>query len=747
MKNEMAGAGRKYGVMLATWLAFGWPRPAYPVNGIAPGDAVMTPLPASEYRGGNGAQPLHLKLAHVMGVSTAAASRVAATASNEVAQPLHLRLAEIIGTLPIADEMITEPVKTAALAKGDQAPRLRLKFAELIGASSVTAPAEITTIAKTEDVQPLRLRLERAMGASPAVATLAPTPLAEVVAPESRQTPTLQFAPIQYRVGGDIGYSWQHQSYGASKIMSQSLNTNVRATANSFVWQPWFLQVDGGLGLGFSQSSTSGSKSSGNSILGNAALVFLPSSRFPFNAHFAKSNSKQNANLGTFSSSQSTQYGLRQQYRPRTGNAQYLVSYDHDQWKSTDQYVDKQDQFKFDTTQQIYNQTLKVSGESTRNVRSSNNVSTLNNMLTASHNHQPAPNFLLETLANLMQTNYRQDGAGTKASYMQLTSSAFWHPAEKPYSVSGSIRLSDYTSDSTINSAAASQTRTANANLGANYEFSKHIRLSGSGNVNVTETNGNQSVSTNEFIGASYVPDMIALGKYYYNRSVSAGFSNSTGDLGNEQQVTLSPSHGLSRNLDYGGGKVNMSLSQSASAVAGSLVSSTLNLSHSGGVGWSLSEGRKTKMLRLNASDSRAVVGTEYFTQLVNFQATLSEEINRDSSWNGNLTLQATRQGTSTGLASAATTTTTTTTSSNADLSYRHQRALNVPRLRFTSNLRVVGDEYIPVLATPDQAGSLSWENRLDYSIGLTQIQFTTRASKVNKETQTMLWLNLTRQF
>jgi hypothetical protein len=69
----------------------------------------------------------------------------------------------------------------------------------------------------------------------------------------------------------------------------------VNATANTFIWQPWFARVSGGLGLGFNTSSTMTGKSSGNIVTGNAIFSLLPSSRFPFEARFSRSDSRKRA--------------------------------------------------------------------------------------------------------------------------------------------------------------------------------------------------------------------------------------------------------------------------------------------------------------------------------------------------------------------------------------------------------------------------------------------------------------------
>ena len=749
MKNEMAGASRKYGVMLATWVAFGWPRLAFPADPVSLENTVTSALVASGHDG-NGIQPFRLKLAQVIGASSATA-KAGAVAPNgaiatrfDVSRPLHLKLAEIISALPVVAEMAAGSDQVGVLPRDGNVGLPHLKLAEVMGALPSSAISDGMVAANQADHLPLRLKLAQEIGSLPAAPAIFTTSVKTVIASvpaEDKPVSRLQFAPVQYGFGGDVGYNLQKQATGSDEITSQFLSANLRGNANSFIWQPWFAQVKGGLGLGLTQSSVSSSKSSSNTVTGNGALSLLPSSRFPFEAHFDRSNNSQSVDLGTGSSSKTTRYGLSQHYRPRSGGSDYFVSYDHDLWESANQYEAKQDSIKANTAYQFKHQTLGVNGEATRNVRSNTGDSILTKLLNANHSYQPNPVFSVETLANLMQTNYNSEGTGTISTYMQFNSSAFWRPAEKPFTVNGSLRVYELGTESTLNNAATSTTRSVNANVGGNYTPSTHIQLNGSGNVNVTETSGgSQIVNTSETIGASYQPDIISLGKYTYSRSVSSGFTNSTDDVGSKQHFTLSPSHGLTRGMDLGSGKLTMSMQQGASADVDSQNPSTLNMTHNGSLGWGVSKGRKNTMLRLTASDSRTVVGEEYFAQMINMQATLDETFSRFASWNGNLTVQIVRQG-------AGTTPATTNTIASADLGYRHQRAFNVPRLRFTSDLRVTGDAYIPVLATPDQQDSVSWDNRLDYSIGQTQLRLNARLAKVNKITQSLYLFSLTRQF
>lgn len=560
---------------------------------------------------------------------------------------------------------------------------------------------------------------------------------------EGKRLLPFQLAPIRYRVEGNIGYSMQRQTIGASKYTTQSLSTTVNTSANSFIWQPWFAQVNGNLGLGFNTTKSTGSKSDSTSISGNGVLSLLPSSRFPFEAHLGRSDSRQSSGLGAASTSyQMTNFGLSQRYRTMSGDSHYMAGYDRNLWQGSDSESDKQDQFRIETSHQLaQGQTLGISGDSMRNVRQSSNQSTLVNILTAHHHYRPAPAFSVESLANLNNTNYHLTQTNSSTSYMQLSSSAFWRSADKPLIMNGGVRLFGFNSTSTTSTTStAFRAQSANANVGANYDLSRHAKLNGSGNVNVTDSNGSQSVTTNQSVGASYLWDPLKFGAYSYTRSASGNFSNSTSPSGGAQSISLGPGHGLGRNMGLGGGMLAINMGQSSSLGMNSSGPSTLNLTHNGSLAWSLSKDQKTTQLHLSASDSRTLSGMQGFFQLLNMQATLNENLSRNASWNGNLTMQVTRQKT-------ASTPILTTATSSADLSYRHQRAFNVPRLRFTSELRIYSDALLPVLATPDQQETRSWENRLDYSIGRLQLRSSVRLAEVNKVGQSLIWFSMNRSF
>ena len=188
---------------------------------------------------------------------------------------------------------------------------------------------------------------------------------------------------------------------------------------------------------------------------------------------------------------------------------------------------------------------------------------------------------------------------------------------------------------------------------------------------------------------------------------------------------------------DAGGNSLAMSLGQTLSlgyshgngsdnaATQGTALERGLSRSllHSASLTWNRSGTEGSAFARLSLSDARQLDGERSRFQLINFQISGNLEIDRYSSWSGDLSVQRIfqRSLTSTPLpddpfgfdrqiAHNA----------SGEVSYRHNRAFSVPRLRFVSRLRVSGDRQSlrSALASISDRETLSWENRLDYQVG-----------------------------
>ena len=734
-------------IMLAAWLAFGWLRPAFPASQIAPGVPMTPPLSARPNIAGIGNGDSPPDGATDRGARGALTDDPDSAANSEDSgknpHPLRLKLSRTLAVSPVAMLAGGSGNKASGRAKG----------------AAPVAPDHAANSADS-DALPLHLKLSQTADTSPVAKAaggpnektavraneMAPeTPAKETVAaaPADESRFSLQFPPI--KTWGNIGYDWRKETYGEITYLSQSITTQVNAGINSFIWQPWFAQMSGGLGLSStrtgssSSSNTAEDKVTSNIITGNAALNLLPYSRFPFEAHYDKSDNRLDTGLSAIDSSyRSTRYGLAQRYRTLTGGTQFLASYDRNLWESAVVGTDQQDLLHLDMMQIFAKQTLQINCDITNDDRQQTGESTSVNTLVARHSYIPDPTFSVENLANLSRTNYHLTLGESDTRYLQLSSSAFWRPSEKPLTVTGSARLSGMNSASSGSPSSVQQS--ASANLGAYYELSKYIRLNGSANVNVTENNGAQTVAGNQSAGISYQSDTVNFATFNYNGFASGAVTNRIDPTDGGQHLALQLGHSLNHGMGLGAGALGLNLNQTASSDFDTSIPTIVRLSHSGSLTWSHAEGQKSTFLRLSASDSRAVSGANDFFQLLNLQASRNEGLSRNASWAGNLTIQAVRQKSgimpaayyNTPVATTTSDTPVTTTTSSADLSYRHQRVFGVPRLRFVSELRIYGDMPMPVFAGPRLQETRSWENRMDYSIGRLQLRLSARVSEVN---------------
>ena len=165
-------------------------------------------------------------------------------------------------------------------------------------------------------------------------------------------------------------------------------------------------------------------------------------------------------------------------------------------------------------------------------------------------------------------------------------------------------------------------------------------------------------------------------------------------------------------------------------------------LTHSGSASWDLLQQTGAALIRLSLTDSRALDADRAYFQLVNFQASSNLPTSGYSSWTGNLTLQAVRQGRD-AVERDAQADASNATSASGVLSYQTQRFLGVRNLRFGSDLRLniqsqqsqrafLQQSFFSQLESRSDQETAAWINHLDYAIGRTQLRLQLMVSRSN---------------
>ncbi len=595
----------------------------------------------------------------------------------------------------------------------------------------------------------------------------------------SDETRHLELAPIQMgaQTSGDLGYIFESYKTGTNKTSSQALGVNVRTNiqARTYFWQPWLAQISSSLGVGLSSSTVSSSSSSTKNrsmaTTGDAALELVKYSRFPFKAHVFKGMNHATGSAVSRINPDVTNsgYDLSQKYRNLSGRVDILALYLHNASGRTGfGEEDIRDQLDFSAGINTFKyQTISLYGTKYEISHPAKGDRYKMDSWRVNHVYQPISSLSVTSMVNVISTRYTLQSSiipllSSSYSAQQLSSFASWRPVGTPLTLTSSVRLLKSTIDS--NNSAVVNADTANFNLGANYAWSRLLRMYGS--VNVSDISGLQTVTTNAALSAQKMfgenPDAVNLGGFRYSRFAGASISNSTtttsgsnnANTGNTTQTTNSTQtlagnigHDLIKKTDLGGGLMTIDLNQRLSEAVSTSHSPSSRLSSSGSLSWSQSEGRNTTIIRTRASDSRSLTGNQNFFQLINLQATRNIDLLNSQSLIGNLTIQTSRSG------SSGTSTPFVTTPS-ANLMYQNARVFHVKNLTFNSTLNVIGAEIVSSQSSPnplgvstDSTASASWDNDMHYFIGKLDLSLYYSLVEANRTSRSILRFTMKRAF
>lgn len=556
----------------------------------------------------------------------------------------------------------------------------------------------------------------------------------------------LHIPPI--RVWGSVAYDLRAEDVGQQRRTIENLVTTT-LNASSYIWEPWFAIVSGGLGVTVSRIDDHDLAGNDHFLTGYGRLNLLPRSRFPFEAHYEVNDSRIDSGLGASASYRSTRFGVTQRYRPEQSGLQFLVSYDHNTQDATTTGKDVQDTLQFDTAHSWNKNNASLNANWSHNRRLSTDEETSYRTLVARHSYAPSSALSVETVANWTETDFALRLFDTTTRFLQLSSIAFWRDPSRPLTVTSSARLFSL---STAADGDTLDSRQMSGTVGAVYLVNQNLRVTGNMSLTRTDTGRENFTTTNESVGATYQGDTKALGNFSYDwfagttLSYTSGGVNESGFIGAGQV-----GHSVARSYTLGeNSRLNITFGQNVAAQTGAIAdensASTRQLVHYGSVTWSKLEGETSTFVRLNASDSRFLDGRKERFQLINLQATRARELSQHSSWAGNLTIQAIRQQSQ---LEGVTVTPDRgfVTLASADLTYQHLKAFGVPRLRFFSQIRINRDDALQVLGEPINREQKSWENRLDYSIGRLESRLTLRIAEIDNERRWLLMWRLIRYF
>lgn len=544
------------------------------------------------------------------------------------------------------------------------------------------------------------------------------------------------FVPLRW--WGHTSYDFHWDKAGGESSVAQHLFA-VNLNASTYVWQPWFVQLNGGLGIALNHSDAETGGTSGTIASGHSKLLILPQSRFPLSLHFERSDSRLSGELVGIQYTD-TRYGLVQRYRTPAGGTTLLAGYDHDAYNTANDGEDVSNFARLEMTQHFKNQELKVSGRRQKTEHRVSGETYVQDTVIARHSYRPSGTFDAESLASVIDTADDTQFMQSTVRYVQLSSYAFWHPSDKPVTVTGGAR---YFALSTDGGVTANPMNSINANAGINYNLTRHTRLTGTATATRVSAAGHQMLVTAQTAGIAYQPAYIYFDRFQYSWNVSGSMQNRSGSDDDRKRVDGQVGHALQRSFPAGpGAALTASVSQSVSLHFDSAGGVPQRVSNSGMLAWQSTQGNRSTSMRLTVSDSRTFGGgVGDIFQLANFQLSSSSRLSMDSGLTGSLTIQAVRQSAGdipdTGIH----------TSSSGNLMYRHNQAFGVPRLRFTSNLKLNANVATPLPWVENGDQRSMWENRLDYVVGRVDVRLCARLSYINKVYRTSILFQIRRGF
>lgn len=527
----------------------------------------------------------------------------------------------------------------------------------------------------------------------------------------------------------------------------------------SYIWQPWFAQVSGGLGLLISQEQQSAAaglsvdqarSTKSNAVTGNGEATLFPVSRFPFNAYFDVSDSRASDEL-TSGDITSTRFGMRQSYRPLEGGDNYSASFNRSTLESQSFGRDTVNALAASMNRNAGPQSFNLSGSHTGNTRSDTGERTAFSQINGQHSYRPEPELSVESLASLSSSDFRLLSAGVptenRSNFAQASTFATWRPEEdSPLYVTGGARM--FRSVIANNNAAEAQSLTLGANLAATYALSRQTSLAASVSVTQLLTDAASRLVTTQTAYATRIGDPVGIFGANYTWNTGANISNQTGLAeGMRQNLGGQFGHNLTRSVTLGeDSQANFGLGQSAGANFDSVTARALTLGHNANASWRLSRGAATSAyVSLLGADSRTSGTNANQFQMINFQVSGQVQFSRSSSAAANLTVQGVRQNTPNTPSAGM------TFNSSGNLSYFQQSAFGVPRLRYSALYGINESQFKTRLQgdfnAPRERVNQSFEQRLDYNLGRIATRLSVRIARVEGRPDALIFFRMNREF
>lgn len=555
-------------------------------------------------------------------------------------------------------------------------------------------------------------------------------------------------APV--RLSGSLTSTYGERIYDGRDSRSSSWLNLAQVNASSYIWQPWFALISGSLAFSTNEQKDSGSASTQNeSMNGQLQFNLFPSSRFPFTFYASRNqNEFKDQLLNNVVTNNVT--GIKQQYMSRGGSQSYSAKIEHatrddkDNVRFVDDTIAFTGRFLFDenelSTSLDYDQQDSPLLNDTKNYT-----------FTSRHSYSGIENLTVENLAASTQSESDFTNNESKTNANQLSSFITWKPLNRSdIHLTGNLLFSelsqtniDKSASITIDPVKRNDQTLVNLTQGLIFTYNENVSFNQSTNISKSGTGEDSATTISESGSVTITSDSIDSDIGAYSWNISANLSHTRDDIQSATSLGNQVGHSLSKDFDVSPEiKLSSSLNQSVSYSTNSLGGDTNTLSHSLNVNFHKNIPRHNFNIRMTASDSRNNTNGGTVYQLINLQTGDDYRYGRNTTVNGNVTLQKSWINTDNE--------SSTQQNLNGQLSLTKQRFWNIPSLYFNSMLIFSiqkSSSIEDLVADSESSNDNSWENKLVYRIGLLAAEANLDFIKSEEDYDQIFTIQITRYF
>ncbi len=566
-----------------------------------------------------------------------------------------------------------------------------------------------------------------------------------------------QIGPVE--TDGFLEYQYQ-QSEGSEIVDSTTQVATWRANAATYLWTPWILQLDGSVGITrtFTRADIDNDGRRNSTLLtGRLNTGLFQQSPFPIRTFVERLDSRVDSKIAELGL-QATTIGAIAQFIPRGGGS-YSLNFRRSE---NDRIADDGGQFRRAFSDNIWQANLnRVFGRNDFNAASLHGKTfrheqgealrrTTHNLR---HKFRTSPRFYTDSTVFISNESFDSDDSDNLRKYHQLNSIATWRPdTDRPVVITARALLQG------SETGPAETMRNADSMaLNAFVSYQKSDTTTLSADIGVVDRDADVGMQGSSFfqrLRANYRSNRHPVGRNEYRLGSVVEFGNRRdldANTGTVKDALLRLDHSLSRNVRFATNRqLQVSFAQQFAANENSINESERVLSNSVFGTYARQNDSVSTYVRLSATDRRSLVGERAVSQLLNLQASLMSQATRYRSLNGSITAQIGRNSLP---SSDMATVKRESFSYSADLMYRHSNMFDVPLLSFTSELRLLSEDF--VVDDPLQADlgvdldrvDKMWRNQLRYRLGLLEFDLHVTLREIDDSLSTRIFLKVRRYY